>query len=352
MAARMLGVVLLLAWPLCIYAGRSVMRRSGSITKASVFQWGILPMLTGAGMLASGNLLWLPAAIVAWVLAIPFQAFMLYGLPPVYGAVIGAELGRVLWSTKGVWTLLAGFAGIICMFIICTVVVAVVTKPPMRTGERHRAKPAGRAQHVTAHGDNGQSASEAKSLVKRMVGLNERGLTEDAAHVCDEIVKRYGECTDSSVLLQVGLALFNKGVALGNRERTADAVAAYDDVILRVGGREELELRSLAAHALINKGAMLFVLRRNPEAAAVYHDAAERCAGHLEPVMRKLRSEALQFESTIYVEAGDRDSAFRLLAEAADACPERLSYMLTDADLRPLASDPRWQSLVQRTHSV
>lgn len=136
LVARLLGAVLLVAWPVGIMAARRVMLARGSVVYSTVFQFGILPFLTGGSMLATGRVLFLAMAAVAWLLAWAFPKFFLYALPLVWGWVLGQYLAPATWSKSGLRVVVAGVAGAVVVFLLCSVVVAAITSPPRAMATR------------------------------------------------------------------------------------------------------------------------------------------------------------------------------------------------------------------------
>jgi hypothetical protein len=77
--AKVLGVILLCFGLLYTFILRRVcwQWQRGSLMYVTVFQWCVLPLITGIGLIISGKLLILLMLPVIWVLSIFFQAFLL-----------------------------------------------------------------------------------------------------------------------------------------------------------------------------------------------------------------------------------------------------------------------------------
>jgi hypothetical protein len=125
--AIVLGVVLLLGWILYIPVGRHWFRRRGGLMYATVFQWHILPFIIGVGLVVSGNLLVLLVLPVAWVLSIFFPKFFMFIFPLVSGWVHGGLLYSHFYGGSGLWYYISCVGGLACMFLVCTVITAIVT---------------------------------------------------------------------------------------------------------------------------------------------------------------------------------------------------------------------------------
>ena len=79
--------------------------------------------------------------------------------------------------------------------------------------------------------------------------------TEDSLAVCEEVVRRFGECPLPDVLEPVAAALFCKGIALSSLNRQEEALAAYEEVGRRLGESDtEVHLGLLAKGSLQERG--------------------------------------------------------------------------------------------------
>jgi hypothetical protein len=131
-AAEILGGILLLAWLVFLPIGRQTMMRQGKVMNATVFQYNVLPFLTGLGLIISGNLWLIPIAIVAWLLSIPFQWFFLYIFPLAVGWAYGSVLFARLYPNSKAWQYGGGAIGLVTIFFFCTIVVAYINTPPKK----------------------------------------------------------------------------------------------------------------------------------------------------------------------------------------------------------------------------
>ncbi len=125
---QVLGAIILLLWLLLISVGRNYIRTHGSVMYATVFQYHILPLVVGIGLLISGNFWHLPIAIVAWVLSIRFPWFFLHIFPLAAGWAYGSIILSNVFPDSRLWELGGGLIGLVGMFAICSVIVAIVTK--------------------------------------------------------------------------------------------------------------------------------------------------------------------------------------------------------------------------------
>ena len=127
---QVLGAIILLLWLLFIPVGRNYIRSHGSVMYATVFQYHVLPLIVGIGLLISGNLWHLPIAIVAWVLSIRFPWFFLHIFPSSAGWAYGSIIFTNVFPNSRWWGLGGGLIGLVGMFAICSVIVAVIMTEP------------------------------------------------------------------------------------------------------------------------------------------------------------------------------------------------------------------------------
>ena len=131
--ARIIGVLVLILWAFFIPVARYVMRRQGTLMHATIFQWNILPFITGVALLLSGNLVVLLVAPVLWFLAMPFPGFFFGFFPQIMGWVFGTMIAsQVVPASRG-WYFGGGMLGVIAMFALCTVITGIVATPAKST---------------------------------------------------------------------------------------------------------------------------------------------------------------------------------------------------------------------------
>lgn len=127
--ARVLGGILLLVWLIHIPIGRSYFRQAGAVMYATVFQWHILPFIVGTGLIISGSLWVILALPAAWILSIFFPNFFMFVFPLVVGWVHGGLVYSNFYSGSKSWYYMSSGLGVLCMFLFCTIVTAIVTAP-------------------------------------------------------------------------------------------------------------------------------------------------------------------------------------------------------------------------------
>lgn len=93
---------------------------------ATVFQFNILPLIVAIGLFLSGNLLHLVLGAIAWILAIRFSTFFLFVFPLVTGWVYGGIIVSRFHPKSTAWYYTGSALGVLAMFIVCSVVVAIV----------------------------------------------------------------------------------------------------------------------------------------------------------------------------------------------------------------------------------
>ena len=138
-------------------------------------------------------------------------------------------------------------------------------------------------------------ASAAQVLLRRGVGIAERGHESDAIALWDQVVRRLEGSNAAEDLETIAAALNHKGTALYFLDRTDEALAIWDEVVQRVGSSQVPAHIGATAMAFTKK-AYVFRERGQPkEALAVYNEALRR------------------------VEEGDDTQAPYVIAEALDA---------------------------------
>lgn len=96
---------------------------------ATVFQWHILPFIVGVGLIASGKILVILVLPVAWILSIFFPTFFMFVFPSVTGWVNGGLVYSRFYSDSKLLYYVSSGIGVLCMFLLCTIVTAIVTAP-------------------------------------------------------------------------------------------------------------------------------------------------------------------------------------------------------------------------------
>jgi len=119
LASRVIGLVLLVLWLFCIAGIRRAMQIRGTLTQATVFQYCILPLVVGLGLVVTGRLWFLAMLPVAWIFAIPFPSFFLFLFPLVSGWPIGTALAD--WR--------GGLLGVGLMLVVCSIVSGIIVSP-------------------------------------------------------------------------------------------------------------------------------------------------------------------------------------------------------------------------------
>jgi tetratricopeptide (TPR) repeat protein len=136
-------------------------------------------------------------------------------------------------------------------------------------------------------------ADAGRTLFNKAIELSNRGQSEEAIAVYDEIIKRFGGALELWLRELVARAMVNKGHRLGLLERSEEAIAVYDEIIKRFGSAPEYVLRELVAKAMVNKGIRLWKLERSEDAIAVYDAVIVRFGDASEPGLRELVAMAM-----------------------------------------------------------
>ena len=127
LVANIIAGLLILFWLVHLPIGRRTAHAQGGLMYATVFQFNVLPLIVAIGLFLSGNLLHLVLGAVAWVLAMRFSTFFMFVFPLVTGWVYGAIILSRLYPESTAWYYGGAVLGVLTMFIVCTIVVAIVT---------------------------------------------------------------------------------------------------------------------------------------------------------------------------------------------------------------------------------
>lgn len=105
---------------------------------------------------------------------------------------------------------------------------------------------------------------------------------KEAIALYDEIIERFGNTEDVSLLLEIGRAMLNKGALYSRFDQPEAACALYDQIIARFGSNadESPFLRKRASEAMLQKGIVLYKkLGRIQEAISIYDELIKHFDG-------------------------------------------------------------------------
>ncbi len=161
-------------------------------------------------------------------------------------------------------------------------------------------------------GDSSESALKepvAKALVNKGAVLGDSGKQEEAIAAYDEVLRRFGDSSESALKESVSRALFNKGVALGKGGKQEEAIAAYDEVLRRFGDSSESALKETVARALVNKGGGLVRRGKQEEAIAAYDEVLRRFGDSSESALKEPVAKALVNKGAVLGDSGKQEEA-------------------------------------------
>ncbi len=152
---------------------------------------------------------------------------------------------------------------------------------------------------VRRYGDSTETAIQepvAKALHSKGLSLGVLNRNEDAIVVFDEVVRRYGDSTETAIKKQVAKALFSKGLSLGVLNRNEDAIVVCDEIVRRFGNTTETAIQEMVAKTLYFKGFRLGVLSRNEDAISVYDEVIRRYDDSMETAIQEPVAMALYYK--------------------------------------------------------
>ncbi|HEY2912753.1 MAG TPA: tetratricopeptide repeat protein [Candidatus Angelobacter sp.] len=125
----------------------------------------------------------------------------------------------------------------------------------------------------------------ARALLRKGFVLGELKRYEEAIIAYDEVVKRFGNATESAVREQAARALNNVGFILGKLNRDEEAIVTYDEVVRQFGDAPDPGTGEAVAKSLRNKGIVLVKLKRKKEAIIAYDEVIKRFGDATEPAV-------------------------------------------------------------------
>ena len=142
-------------------------------------------------------------------------------------------------------------------------------------------------------GTDDAAEQEAMKLFAKAATLNDQNRAADALVLWDELLLRFGESKNPTLLERVATALFNKGVTLGRMNRPEDALGAYEEVVRRFGQSKNLAVLESVAMALFNKGVILGRMNRLQDALDAYGEMARGFGESKNPAVLESVAKAL-----------------------------------------------------------
>jgi hypothetical protein len=113
--------------------GRKAFVQQGGLMKSTIFQLQLLPVILAVGLLTTGNLWLIPCAIAAFLASRAAPAattdFFTLIFPIICGAYFGDTLAVRLFSPSIFWHIVGIVIGMAIMFVIMSLVVALVSIP-------------------------------------------------------------------------------------------------------------------------------------------------------------------------------------------------------------------------------
>ena len=149
----------------------------------------------------------------------------------------------------------------------------------------------------------------ARELFDVASALNHQDQAEDALAAYGEVVRRFGESENPTVLGCIRIALFSRGLILERLDRVDDAVATYDEVVRRFGKNESPAIVQWVGSALIMKGLALDQLDREREALVAYDEVVHRLGESETPAALKWVGSALVMKGLVLQNLGRMDDA-------------------------------------------
>ena len=159
----------------------------------------------------------------------------------------------------------------------------------------------------------------AKALVNKAVRLGKLGQLKEAIAVYDDVGRRFGRAQEPNLRKQVAIALVGKGDRLGELGQLKKAIAVYDEVTRRFSRAQEPNLHEQVAIALVDKGGRLVKLGRLKDAIAVYDEVRRRFGGAQEPALILQVATALVHTSQLLDQLGRREDSMAAHMEAMAA---------------------------------
>jgi tetratricopeptide (TPR) repeat protein len=121
----------------------------------------------------------------------------------------------------------------------------------------------------------------AKVLSNKAIVLGKMNIRlEEAIIVCNDVIRRFNESNNNKILLCLIKALVTKAVILGKIEQKVEkSIEIYDEVINRFGDLEDIDILEQVLLALQNKSSVLRNLDGKSEEAIIVYDEIVRRFG-------------------------------------------------------------------------
>lgn len=160
---------------------------------------------------------------------------------------------------------------------------------------------------------------------------SERDRLEEEVATYDQVVARFGDCSEAALREWVVTALMDKADTLRELSRWEEALAVYEDVLARFGDDPGPEVRVDVAGAMLNKGALLGDLGRWGEELPVCDEVVARFGEAPEAEMRETVARAM-YNKGVALSQVDRAQAIAaydvVVARFGDAPEAALSVAL------------------------
>ena len=148
-------------------------------------------------------------------------------------------------------------------------------------------------------------ARMARVLVLGAIARSNVGDFQASIATCDEVVERFGIFNDPQFQQLVAAALFTKGDTQGDLGDSQAEIAAYDELIERFGDSNAPEIQKVVAMALVNKGGAREDLGDSQAEIAAYDELIERFGDSNAPEIQKVVAMALVNKGSVLGGLGD-----------------------------------------------
>ena len=165
-------------------------------------------------------------------------------------------------------------------------------------------------------GRNEAAVREAMKLFDRAATLDDQNRAEDALVLLDELLLRFGQSTNPTLLGLVAFAFVNKGALFAQLNRPQDALATFDEMLRLFGQNENPETLGCVAQALFNKGLALRKLHRPQDALATWDEVVRRFAESENATVVEVVAKALFNKGDVLVDMDRLEDALTVWDEA------------------------------------
>lgn len=147
------------------------------------------------------------------------------------------------------------------------------------------------------------------AFINKGATLEEMSRHDEAIKSYEEVMRRFDEPALTGYVVK---AMLNKGISLNSSGRNEESVGIYDELLRRFSGSTEVAIQQSVAIALVNKGAVLQELSRPEEGIATSDEVLHRFGNSLDTEIREQVAKALMNKAIALSTLGRQEEAVEI----------------------------------------